>query len=429
MKATHWMMYTLLGATLALTACVEDDKDLSQPKEPEKTTDLVIPDDADWTTTRSVNLSITSPVATRVAIYTDESCTDASLLTELPVSEVAKNIRLDVAKADRALYVQYATSKGKEMMNIPLNTASTRAETLVKLPENVSGFDTNGGEGAYRYQWYPAKGETATLMMEDNWPEMGDYDFNDFVIWYHTQAIFFDGGNGSKDSYDADGVEFEITFRAMGGYLPYRLGLQLDQTSAKYIDEVIEINGNDLVKMELQNPGEDAPAIFIFTGTDQLRKQNNGGTFYNTEADHQIAANDLVTIKYRLKINCFNSLERTKALWAAAISENQNFFLQKEKNGGREIHLRGYEPTAYYSHSYAGEAGNNMRSDIKYCSTDNFVWGIKVPVKLAHPREKKDIMEVYGKFRSWITNPNLSPDSPDFNENWFKYLDSSQAIK
>lgn len=161
-------MYTLLGATLALTACVEDDKDLSQPKEPEKTTDLVIPDDADWTTTRSINLSITSPVATRVAIYTDESCTDASLLTELPVSEVAKNIRLDVAKADRALYVQYATSKGKEMMNIPLNTASTRAETLVKLPENVSGFDTNGGEGAYRYQWYPAKGETATLMMEDN---------------------------------------------------------------------------------------------------------------------------------------------------------------------------------------------------------------------------------------------------------------------
>lgn len=36
MKATHWMMYTLLGITLLLTACVDDDKDLSQPKEPEK---------------------------------------------------------------------------------------------------------------------------------------------------------------------------------------------------------------------------------------------------------------------------------------------------------------------------------------------------------------------------------------------------------
>ena len=68
----------------------------------------------------------------------------------------------------------------------------------------------------------------------------------------------------------------------MGGYLPYRLGLQLDKTHARYIDDVIEIEGNDLVKMELQNPGEDAPAIFIFTGTEQLRKQNNGGTFYNT---------------------------------------------------------------------------------------------------------------------------------------------------
>ena len=63
----------------------------------------------------------------------------------------------------------------------------------------------------------------------------------------------------------------------MGGYLPYRLGLQLDKTHARYIDDVIEIEGNDLVKMELQNPGEDAPAIFIFTGTEQLRKRNNGG--------------------------------------------------------------------------------------------------------------------------------------------------------
>ena len=42
MKAMHWMMYTLLGITLLLTACVDDDKDLSQPKEPEKTTDLII---------------------------------------------------------------------------------------------------------------------------------------------------------------------------------------------------------------------------------------------------------------------------------------------------------------------------------------------------------------------------------------------------
>lgn len=429
MKATHWMMYTLLGITLLLTACVDDDKDLSQPKEPEKTTDLIIPDDANWTTTRSVNLSIHSPVATRVAIYTDAACTDESLLAETPVSDISKSIELDVAKANRALYVQYPAGKGKEVISVPINRASTRAELSIKLPENVSGFDTNGGEGAYSYQWYPVKGGEATLMMEDNWPATGDYDFNDFVIGYRTQATFFDGHGGSKEDYEQDGLEIKITFRAMGGYLPYRLGLQLDKTHARYIDDVIEIEGNDLVKMELQNPGEDAPAIFIFTGTEQLRKRNNGGTFYNTEPDHAIANNDLVTIKYRLKINCFKNLEKTQALWAAATSENQNFFLQKEKNGGREIHLRGYEPTAYYSNSYAGEAGGNMRTDIKYCSTDNFVWGIKIPVAIPHPIEKIDIMQVYSKFRSWITEPNHSdPSSPDFNENWFKYYDTSKVI-
>lgn len=164
MKATHWMMYTLLGITLLLTACVDDDKDLSQPKEPEKTTDLIIPDDADWTTTRSVNLSIHSPVATRVAIYTDAACTDESLLAETPVSDISKSIELDVAKANRALYVQYPAGKGKEVISVPINRASTRAELSIKLPENVSGFDTNGGEGAHiATNGIPSKGEKLLL--------------------------------------------------------------------------------------------------------------------------------------------------------------------------------------------------------------------------------------------------------------------------
>ena len=31
--------------------------------------------------------------------------------------------------------------------------------------------------------------------------------------------------------------------------------------------------------------------------------------------------------------------------------------------------------------------------------------------------------------RSWITEPNHSdPSSPDFNENWFKYYDTSKVI-
>lgn len=427
MKKINYLMCMLLGAASTLVSCIDDDKNLAQPEE--KTTDLIIPDAADWTTTRSVNLSVTSPVENKIAIYTDAACTDENLLAEMPVSEDSKNIRLDVAKATKTLYIQYPTSEGKEVMDISLNAASTRGETVIKLPENIEGTKISEVSNGYIYQWYPSKKGEATLMFEDNWPETGDYDFNDFVIWYHTQANFFDWGNGTIDSYANDGLEIKITFRAMGGYLPYRLGLQLDKTHAKYIDEVVELEGNDLVKMELQNPGEDAPAIFIFTGTEELRKQTNGGKYYNTDAAHQIAQNNLVTIKYKLKMNCFNNLNKMRALWASATSENQNFFLQKEKNGGREIHLRGYEPTAYYSSLYASEAGNNMNNNIKYCSSDNFVWGIKVPVPIAHPAEEVDIIEAYGKFKSWITNPNNSTtgDGED-NTNWYNFYNASKVI-
>lgn len=424
MKKMNSMIYMLLGTALALTSCVDDDKNLAQPEE--KTTDLIISDDTDWTTTQSANLSITSPVETQIAIYTDAACTDENLLTRANVSDVPKNIRLDIPKTNQTVYVQYPTSTGKEVINIPLN-ATTRAETIIKLPENVSGFNISEADNGYMYLWYPAKKSEATLMFEDNWPETGDYDFNDFVIQYHTEAKSFDHGNGTAASYADDGFEIKITFRAMGGYLLYRLGLQLDKTHAKYIDEVVEIEGNDLVKMELQNPGQDAPAIFIFTGTDALRKQTNGGKYYNTDPAHKIA--DLITIKYKLKMNCFNDLPKMQALWAAASSENQNFFLQKEKNGGREIHLRGYEPTVYYRDSYASEAGNNMRSDIKYCSTENLVWGIKIPLAIAHPAEQIDIVKAYSKFKSWITKPSTAdPSSADYNANWYKFYDASKVI-
>lgn len=427
MKTKLWLMCSLVGGALTFISCVDNDKDLSDDNG--KTTSVKVPNDFSWTTTRSVNLSITSPVATQVAFYTDAACTDENLLAKINVSDAAKSIQLDVAKADQTLYLQYPTKIGKEIMNISLNTASTRAETVIKLPENVSGDIISGGDNEYSYSWYPSKGREATLMFEDNWPETGDYDFNDFVIWYHTQGMSFDNGNGTKDSYDSDGLEIKVTFRALGGYLPYRLGLQLDKTAAKYIDDVVKLEGSDLVKMELQNPGDNGPAIFIFTGTEQLRKQTNGGTFYNTDPAHKVAENNLVTITYKLKINCFNSLERMGALWAASSSENQNFFLQKENNGGREIHLRGYEPTKYYSNSYDKEAGSNMKNDIKYCSTDNFVWGIKVPVAIAHPIEKVDIIQAYSQFKSWITEPNLSdPSNPAYNENWFKKNDPTKVI-
>lgn len=107
MKTRLLVMCSLVGGALTFTSCVDDGKDLSQPGE--KTTDLNIPDNTDWTTTRSVNLPITSPVATQIAIYTDAGCTDENLLAKANVSDAVKNIQLDVAKADQTLYLQYPT--------------------------------------------------------------------------------------------------------------------------------------------------------------------------------------------------------------------------------------------------------------------------------------------------------------------------------
>ena len=67
-------MYTLAGLMCLLTSCVEDDKDLSVPTV--HTTDLVIPDGFDWSTTRNVTLATNAPHATSASIYLDEACSE-----------------------------------------------------------------------------------------------------------------------------------------------------------------------------------------------------------------------------------------------------------------------------------------------------------------------------------------------------------------
>lgn len=76
-------MYTLAGLMCLLTSCVDDDKDLSVPPTG-NTTDLVIPDGFDWSTTRTVTLATNAPHAVSASIYLDEACSEQ--IADLPRS-------------------------------------------------------------------------------------------------------------------------------------------------------------------------------------------------------------------------------------------------------------------------------------------------------------------------------------------------------
>lgn len=410
-------MYMLLGAAFTLVSCVDDDKNLAQPEE--KTTDLNVPADFPWETTRSVKLTFNeSPVDnTQLSIYTEASCNEESLVGALNVVAGTDNsITVDIPESSKELYVKYPTQAGNDTFTVSLSNAKTRANDIVD--EYV--FPLKDVQGLYNYQGGTDENglymviTSGTLVFEDNWPTLGDYDFNDLVADYKVETHYTPG---NPDHYKYERIDVYVTFRAIGGYHPDKLGLQflgMDNKSFERLrnKHIVRTEGLDEttkgITVKLENEGEEDFPVFVFEGLSSLR---NGKDYYNTE---KVDDTDLVTVSFSLYFNLENNIAASSAVMQSASAANQDFFLIT--NDGREIHLKGYGPSALYANydkdlnaTNAETAGSDY-----YCTDKNFVWGMKLPRNFNHPKEKTDISEAYTGFKGWVES------NADNNQEWYK---------
>lgn len=396
-----------------ITSCEKDN--IYDPNNVKNTADLKIPAGFDWTTTKAVTLAISSEVSTTASVYLDKACLPDQLVAEFIANRENREITVDVPKSNDQIYVQYTAKDGsKQVATYNLGTTKASSNTvMIKLPEDVQEELPGGSSGKYLVITY----SYGNIMFEDNWPTRGDYDFNDFVIRYKTTtAVSLGGGD-----YDKEGITVDVNFLAMGGAYAYNLGLQLDQLPAKYIDKFEVAQATKDMSVELINPGEDAPAIFIFKGTEDLKGQN-GAKYFNTEKGYIINdAGKLPKVSFKIYINGYNDIYKTNALLASSSSVNQNFFLKTGGLDGKEIHLRGYEPTQLYK-NYDKDADGHM-SNIKYADKDGFVWGIKVAHHSYYPYEGVDILEAFPRFKNWVSSGSWE------YENWYKTYTPGKVVE
>lgn len=415
-KKVSVSVWLLLGIVLANTSCQKDH--VYDPTKVNHSSELEVPENFDWSTTRQVEFSLRADVPTVAKIYSDKACSSDCLMASLPVSATAASLQLEVGADTREVYLQYPSHQGMKVMTVALPQVSTKAGTVVKLPEDA--VQPTNPPSSYKGLWTIA--HKWTLMFEDNWPQKGDYDFNDFVVDYMISTDYTVGADeGNEEVYDKEGVTVKVRFRALGGIYAYRLGLQLDGTLAKHIDRTDLPKTENGITVSLQNPGADESAIFIFEGLEAL-KGRNGAKYFNTESGYKVDEKDLPEISFRLDIRSQGSLPKARSLTAASCTMNHNFFLQLKENGGREIHLRGYEPTKFYT-NYEEDAQDLMNPEVKYGSKDNFVWGIKVPHGIPHVIEKVDIKDAYEDFAGWVVSGGKE------NSNWYKFPNLSNLMQ
>lgn len=417
MRKMNCMMYLLLGATITLTSCVNDDKNLAQQ---EKTTGLNVPADFAWQTTRGVKLTFNeSPVDTRLSIYTDSSCNEESLVGALNITSGESNsITVDVPESAKELYVKYPTQEGSDNFTVSLSGAKTRANNIINeyvCPlKDVQGlYHYEGGSDDQRLGLYITSG---TVVFEDNWPTLGDYDFNDLVADYRIES-HISLGDQSGEQYKYERMEVSVTFRAVGGYHPDKLGLQFIGNDVKpfyrlrnrHIASIegLNVTTRGITVKRVNDNAEDYP-VFVFEGLSSLR---NGKDYYNTE---KVDDTDLVTVSFTMHFNLYKKREESIALTQAVSAFNQDFFLIT--NEGREIHLKGYEPSALYTkyNEDLKQANAEAEGSTYYCTDKNFVWGMKLLRNFSYPKEKTDISEAYPSFKNWVeSNAEESPE-------WYK---------
>ena len=364
--------------------------DVYDAEKAKHTTDLAVPADFDWSTTRIATYSIATPVDTRVSIYGDRSCTDQSMLADIALRQSQPTeVTLELPKEAQAIYIQYPTATGTRIMTVPVTT-TTRAGSETMLPEDA--VSSEGGKDGRYYYYIPSKKNDGTLLFEDNYPNLGDYDMNDYVAYYRIESTI------ANDSPNPNmGADISLTIRAIGGTKPYRLALELPVLTGDVRNQYTVTSTHPSVSIELISTDDNQPAIFAVNGTNSLRE----GSFYNTEEQSSQSPCQL-TLSF--ESNCYDDISKSFRFWALASSTSYNFFLQNTSTR-EEIHLKGYNTT-----HLASNPGTS------FASADNFVWGIKVPEAIPHPKENIDIKFAFPHFEDWVR----SGGENGTGSNWYK---------
>ena len=243
---------------------------------------------------------------------------------------------------------------------------------------------------------------------EDNYPQAGDYDFNDIVLNVNLPAA----GNDVKE------LKYIVDLRAVGAVKQLGAGLRIREFDKSNVEEVsfgagatqrtnslnsgifenasYETNGNELV-IPLFG---DAHYVYGYTGS-QRPMLNTGN-----------ASTPLTNI-YTLEVN----IKLKNAISIPSVTDGLDFFIAYQGGAQKrtEIHLNQFNsPTAN------GQLADKEVLDV--IKAVNNTWALCVPEKFAYPTETTVITDAYAKFADWAHDQATNTD-------WYNTVSSNKVMK
>ncbi|MEG1659142.1 MAG: LruC domain-containing protein [Bacteroides sp.] len=397
MKTNYLLGLLVIITMLSITSCEKSlyDPNQKQDQKDKTISDLVIPEDFDWTMTQTVTCKVTSDHSARLFIYLNEACSTDKCIAAISV-EAGTNasLPLSIAKSIQQVYVQYESTSGKTVVYAaPVDASGT---IIIKAPADSKAATTRAGEEKAITQLF----SHGTIMFEDNYPAIGDYDFNDFVAYYKmTVTTNFDNTEVNK-------MELEMTVAALGGINPYIPCLRLPYNSTIIKKATLTTTTSDvtLAKKTSLSDGRTYP-VYFFNGAEQ--SNNKQGQFLNTEKGTTPASAKVFTLTVEFKEGW--------VLWQQGDPWTMfgDIFLADRDNNSKEIHMLGYKP-AFGNDTSTSSNFYDLKNNTTY-RYNGRAWGINIPgFSARHAYEKENFLKAYPDLAKWAESNGAQ------NKDWYE---------
>ena len=264
------------------------------------------------------------------------------------------------------------------------------------------------------FVYYPGKNLKGTLMYEDCWPRLGDFDMNDMVLNHNYIGYKDENGNISD-------IIFNYDLKAISAQMNNSFGVMIPgiapgnvQIVTNTTPEGINNNSNPSRSYEVEEGHTNDVVVKVFDGAATIM----GGIVVNNTGDGAITRNAekfsfTVRFKQPISIGTFNSISP---------------FIIPNGKRNVETHLANRRPSVKINTAkYGTEDDNTSTGAGRYFlsntrnSLGNLTWAVEVPSEIPYTKSGKSMTRAFPKFADWATSGGvLSP-------NWYTNESGNRA--
>lgn len=232
---------------------------------------------------------------------------------------------------------------------------------------------------------------------EDNYPNAGDYDFNDIVLNVTLPAA----GNDVKE------LKYAIDLRAIGAVKQLGAGLRIKGVNKSNVEEVSFGKGASQRSGSLDNSvifenaafetNDSELVIPLFGDAHYVYGYSGGNRPMLNTGNPSTPITDIYTLEVTIKLKDEVSIP--------SATKDLDFFIAYQNSGKKrtEIHMNQFN-----SATMNGQLANDDLLEI--IKVVNNTWALCIPDKFAYPTETTVITNAYSGFAGWAHNQESNTD-------------------